>query len=83
MASFVVGVIVYTSSGRPWSFLVESSALSLANNDRTNDSVFPVPVPIIRKQKPALQAHVDKSLYVTRRMHTIVGVASFPGFPHA
>ena len=83
MASSVVGVIVYTSSGCPWSSLVESSALSFTNNDRTNDSTFPVPVPIIRKQKPALQAHINKSEYVTKRMHTIVGVASFLGSPHA
>ena len=33
-------------------------------------------------QGPAFQAHIDKSEYVTRRMHTIVGVALFPGFPH-
>ena len=83
MASSLVGVIVYTSSGCPWSFLVKPLALSFSSNGRTNDSAFPVPVPIIREQKPALQAHINKSLYVTRRMHTIVRVASFLGSLHA
>ena len=55
MASSLVGVIVSTSGGRPWSFLVSTSALSFSNNGRTNDSVFPVQAPIIREQKPALQ----------------------------
>ena len=54
MASSLVGVMVRTSGGCPWSFLVNPSALSFSNG-RTNDNLFPVPVPIIREQKPALQ----------------------------
>ena len=42
-------------------------------------SVFPVPVPIIREQKPAFQAHIHKSEYVARKMHTNVRVTSFSG----
>ena len=84
MASSLVGVMVSTSGGCPWSFLVESSAISFANNDRRNDSVFHLLVPIIREHKTVLQ---DKLIQTnqnmqTRRMHTIVGVASFPGSPH-
>ena len=51
MASSLVGAIVSTSGERPWSFLVNPSALSFSNNGRTNDSVFPVPVPINREYK--------------------------------
>ena len=79
MASSPVGVMVSTNGGRPWSFLVNPSALSFSNNSKTNDSVFSIPVPIIREQKPAFQVHINKSEYVTRRMHTNVRVASFPG----
>ena len=55
MASSLVGVMVSTSGGRAWPFLVNSSALSFYNNGRTNINVLPVPVPIIREQKTALQ----------------------------
>ena len=54
MASSLVGVMVSTSGGCPWSFLVNPLALSFSSNGRTNDNLFPVPVPIIREQKPAL-----------------------------
>ena len=72
-------VIVSTSGGHPWSFLVDPSTLSFSNNGKANDSVFSILVPIIREQKTAFQAHLNKSEYVTRRMHTNVQVASFPG----
>ena len=56
MARSPLGLIVSTSDGRPWSFLVNPSVFSFSRNGRTNDNVFPVPVPTIREQKPALQA---------------------------
>ena len=55
MAGSPVGVVVSTSSGRLLSFLVNSLALSFSRNGRTNESVFPVPVPIIRLKKKVLQ----------------------------
>ena len=38
--SSLMDVIVSPSKGRLWYFLVDSSALSVSNNGRTNDSIF-------------------------------------------
>ena len=65
MASSLVGVMVSTSGGCPWSFLVNPLALSFSNNDRRNDSVFHLPVPIIREHKTVLQ---DKLIQTNQNM---------------